>query len=433
MTKNIQGEKSKQGLLQEALFESAIDGIITINAKGMIERVNHAAAMMFGYQKSEIEGQNISMLMPSPHRESHDGYLENYKKTGRAEIIGIGREVEGRRKDGSTFPFWLAVSEVVFEGKRFFAGIIHDISDIKAAQEEIETLNKNLEKRVQERTEKLNQVVNKLIESNKRLEKEITERQAAEQALRASQKELREALAKEKELNMLKSRFVSMASHEFRTPLSTILSSTELLEAYKTTEQQSKREKHIRRVKSAVNTLNGILNDFLSLSKLEEGRVEIHPESIQLPELLEDVVEEMRGLLKKEQQLNFQNEVTLPETVLDGKLLKNILYNLLSNAVKYTPSGKQIFCKCRIFEESLHIEIKDQGIGIPEEDQTHLFTRFFRAHNAENIQGTGLGLNIVKRYLDLMNGQITFESKLGRGSTFRVQIPLGNHKADVNS
>ena len=424
MTRNLNDEHTKTDLLQEAIFESAIDGIITINERGQIERVNSAAALLFGYQKPEIEGKNISMLMPSPHRESHDRYLHNYHESGTPKIIGIGRQVEGLRKDGSTFPFWLAVSEVRFQGKRFYAGIIHDISDIKAAQDEIETLNRDLEKRVQERTEKLNQVVNKLIESNKNLEREITERQAAEEALRSSQKELEEALEKEKELNMLKSRFVSMASHEFRTPLSTILSSTELLEAYTTTDQQPKREKHIRRIKSAVNSLNGILNDFLSLSKLEEGRIQLHPETIDLPTLAESVIDEMRGLLKPGQKLIFNPSglCTNPVTV-DGKMLKNILYNLISNAIKYTLADKEITVRCGLSEDILRVEIEDQGIGIPEEDQAHLFTRFFRAHNAENIQGTGLGLNIVKRYLSLMKGSIEFVSEPGVGSTFRFFVP----------
>lgn len=425
MTRNLQDEHSKQGLLQEAIFESAIDGIITINERGSIERLNNAAAVLFGYQKSEIEGQNISMLMPSPHRESHDSYLGNYHRTGTARIIGIGRQVEGLRKDGSTFPFWLAVSEVRFHGKRFYAGIIHDISDIKAAQDEIEILNRNLEKRVQERTEKLNQVVNKLIESNKQLEREITERQAAEKALRASQTELEEALEKEKELNMLKSRFVSMASHEFRTPLSTILSSTELLEAYTTSEQQPKRDKHIRRVKSAVNSLNGILNDFLSLSKLEEGRISLQPEHVQPGELIEGAADEMRGLLRDGQHLQVDTSgLSEKPVLLDGKLLKNILYNLISNAIKYTPAGKDIFVRCRVADGELQVEVEDHGIGIPEEDQSHLFSRFFRAHNAENIQGTGLGLNIVRRYLTLMDGDISFQSTEGVGSTFRFFVPL---------
>lgn len=424
MTRNSNDEHSKIGLLQEAIFESAIDGIITINERGIIERLNNAAALLFGYSKSEVEGQNVSMLMPSPHRESHNQYLNNYHHSGQARIIGIGRQVEGLRKDGSTFPFWLAVSEVQFQGRRFYAGIIHDISDIKAAQDEIEALNKNLENRVQERTEKLNQVVNKLIESNKNLEREITERQAAEEALRSSQKELQEALEKEKELNMLKSRFVSMASHEFRTPLSTILSSTELLEAYTTSEQQPKRDKHIRRIKSAVNSLNGILNDFLSLSKLEEGRIELHPEPIDLNALTDSTIDEMRGLLKVGQQLHFTpSDLSNHPVLVDGKMLKNILYNLISNAIKYTPADKEIFVRCHLANHTFHGEIKDQGIGIPEEDQIHLFTRFFRAHNAENIQGTGLGLNIVKRYLSLMNGDISFQSEIGNGSTFRFFVP----------
>ena len=236
--------------------------------------------------------------------------------------------------------------------------------------------------------------------------------------------ETRKALEKEKELSELKSRFVSMASHEFRTPLSTILSSVSLIGRYAESTDQPKREKHVNRIKSAVRNLTGILNDFLSLSKLEEGKVDNKPEPFLIQELCEDVIDEMQGLLKPGQYFFLSTPPEPVEVTLDRRLIRNILFNLFSNAMKYSSDGKPINCICRVEDGLLLLEVRDEGIGIPEADQAHLFTRFFRAANSTNIQGTGLGLNIVKRYVELMDGSVTFASELGVGTTFTVRLPL---------
>lgn len=200
------------------IIETAIDGIITIDERGVVETINPAAAKLFGYEPEEVLGNNVNMLMPSPDRENHDGYISRYKSTGEARIIGIGREVTGRRKDGSTFPMRLAVSEIRLKGRRIFTGFIHDLTDVKEAEEKIRKLNEELEEKVVQRTEELASVVNKLLNTNRQLQHEVQERKVAEEALRQSEQETRKALEKEKELSELKSRFVSMASHEFRTP-----------------------------------------------------------------------------------------------------------------------------------------------------------------------------------------------------------------------
>jgi two-component system sensor kinase FixL len=415
---------SEEAIRLKAIFESAIDGIITIDHKGIIELVNPAASRIFGYEPSEIIGQNIRILMPSPFRQEHDGYIRNYQSTGVKRIIGIGREVKGLRKDGAVFPMRLAVSEVRLADRVLFTGFIHDISEIKEAQAEIEKLNHDLERRVEERTEKLADVVNRLISTNKALEHEVRERKSIEAALRRKERDLHTSLEKEKELNELKTRFVSMASHEFRTPLSTILSSVELVEAYVKEEQQPKRQKHIDRIKASVNNLNNILNDFLSLSRLEEGRIEQEKEYFEFRAFCHEIIDEIQLMLKPGQKLHHEGLEKTFTAFLDKKVLKNILINLLSNAVKYSPEGSPIFCRVNRNEKYLLIEIEDKGIGIPEEDQQYLFTRFFRAHNVENIKGTGLGLNIVRRYLDLLDGEIEFSSALGEGSLFKVGIPL---------
>lgn len=330
------------------------------------------------------------------------------------------------RKNGEVFPVRLAVSETIVNGRRIFTGILHDLTEVKQAQEKVTRLNRELEEKVKKRTEELANAVNKLLDSNQKLQYENQERRSAEKALRDSEKDLKKLLEKEKELSQLKSRFVTMASHEFRTPLSAILSSADLIELYTKDSPGDKRLKHVSRIKSAVNNLTNVLNDFLSLSKLEEQKVNVKFDTFQLREFCEEVVDELKGLLKPEQEIRHPFSVPNLEIFMDKKILKNILYNLLSNSIKY--SEKPIDCEVRVTDGQLLVNITDYGIGIPEEDQQHLFTRFFRAHNAENIQGTGLGLNIVKRYLDLLEGSISFESRLGKGTTFRVIVPLPDIK-----
>lgn len=407
----------------ESIIERSIDAIITIDQRGIMEYVNPATSQLFGYEAEEMLGNNVSMLMPSPDRERHDDYIDRYLKTGKRKIIGIGREVMAMHKSGKLFPVRLAVSEAWIGDKRIFIGTIHDISEVKEAQQKIIQLNKELEHRVAERTEELAHVVNKLLDANQKLLHEIQERKAIEEALRRSEEELKQALEKEKELSDLKSRFVTMASHEFRTPLTSILSSADLIEAY-TTDPDDRRRKHIMRIKSAVNNLITILNDFLSLSKLEENRIEPRMTEFDLSEFIRQLHDEIRPLLKTGQQLNVEISAEPQSIVMDQNILKNILYNLLSNAIKYSPENKAIFLGVERKNASLRIIVKDEGIGIPAEDLPLLFTRFFRARNVDNVQGTGLGLNIVKRYLQLLDGDINVESQVGKGTTFKLLIPI---------
>jgi two-component system sensor kinase FixL len=413
--------------LLDALFQTAVDGMIVINSRGIMCVVNPAVTVLFGYTEVELIGQNISILMPPSDSRQHDTYMHNYMRTGEKKIIGIGREVQGKKKDGTIFPFRLAVSQVQKEGEPFFAGIIHDVSKQKAAEAEIMQLNSILETRIHERTERLAQVVNKLLQTNEALQTEIAERKHAEDALRKSQQEVENALMSERELSELKSRFISTASHEFRTPLSTILSSTALIERYASkSEQYTQQQKHIQRIKLSVNNLTGILNDFLSLSRLEEGKVSANMTTFNFTELVNEVIEEMEVYAKPDQKIEYTDEGDSHsfEVLLDRHFLKNILINLTSNALKYSENGKIVRIKSHSCAQYVHISISDEGMGIPESEQEHLFERFFRAQNATNIQGTGLGLNIVQRYVQLMQGQITFKSQLNEGTTFFIKIPL---------
>jgi PAS domain S-box-containing protein len=234
--------------------------------------------------------------------------------------------------------------------------------------------------------------------------------------------ELISLLEREKELNELKSRFVSMASHEFRSPLSVILSSIGLIESYSVAEQQEERKKHTRRIKSSVKNLVDILNNFLSLDKLEQGKIEVNREIFDLREFSSDIVEEINAIKKDGQKIeiahNGENEIFQ-----DRKILRNILLNLFSNAIKYSDNNKKIHFTTSVQDGTVSISIRDEGIGIPEEEQQNMFKTFYRAKNTNNIQGTGLGLNIVKKYVELVDGHIRFSSRYNEGTAFTVECP----------
>jgi len=230
-----------------------------------------------------------------------------------------------------------------------------------------------------------------------------------------------QALEKEKELNKMKSNFVSMASHEFRTPLSTILSSVSLLEFYKTTETQNKRDKHIHRIKSAVNELVATLEEFLSLEKIEEGKVSVKNETLNIRQLAENIRLKFNSELKTGQTIKYCH-MGSDNVCLDGGFLNHILTNLLSNAIKYSPENSSILFDTSVENNTITLRVKDNGIGISPEDQKHLFERFFRASNTGSIKGTGLGLHIVKRYVELLGGTINVKSAINEGTEFTVKI-----------
>ncbi len=422
-TPNFTQKDASKDLLT-SIVEMAIDGILLIDQSGHILMVNSASTQLFGYEREEMLGQNISMLMPSPDRENHDGYLHNYRTTGIKKIIGIGREVRGCKKDGTQFPIRLAVSALDIDGTEYYTGIVQDISDMKAAQQKIINLNQELEQNVLDKTLELQDTVNLLLDTNQQLNKSIEKHKSYEVALLATRDELRKSLEKEIELNSLKSRFVSMASHEFKTPLSSILSSASLISKYVTTEQETDRSRHVERIKSSVNHLNGILIDFLSLTRIDEGHFTPVITRFSINDLLINLQTEALDLLKKDQELMCHHSVEHVQMNSDKNVIRNILYNLISNAIKYSGEGKKIHCTIAQDNDKIKIIIKDEGMGIPKDDQKHIGSRFFRAANVINVPGTGLGLNIVISYLHTLSGELTFESQQGKGSTFTIHIPL---------
>ncbi|ARV14792.1 sensor histidine kinase [Polaribacter sp. SA4-12] len=231
---------------------------------------------------------------------------------------------------------------------------------------------------------------------------------------------LTEALHNEKMVNEMKTAFVSMASHEFRTPLTSVMSSAILLNKYNNLQQYNKQPRHINRIKSSVKQLTEILEDFLSMDKLERGIVKTNKDSFNLKILTQEILKELEWSLKEKQLIHFEYKGD-SMVVLDRKILKNVFMNLITNAIKY--SDTDILVTTTVKDNIVSIGFIDKGIGIPKEDQKHLFSKFFRAKNAANIQGTGLGLSIVKHYVDLLNGEISYESKLGEGSKFYISLP----------
>ncbi len=406
------------------IFQGSAEGIIIVNKDGSILMANAVAETMFGYSPNELTEKSIDDLLPARFRQHHSAHRDTYSQHPKPRRMGIGRDLVALRKDKSEFPVEVSLSHKELEGHFLIMAFIIDITERKAAEEALRQSEEQLiiyaaelEKKVKARTEALNESIIKLETANKDLQEQIKERKKAEE-------ETRRALEKEKELNELKSRFVSTASHEFRTPLSTILSSASLVDSYKETGDVEKIEKHVKRIKSSVSHLTGILNDFLSLGKLEEGKIELTTEGIHLESFIREICEEMVSNLQDGQKINAEFVCDNEEIESDPKLLRNILFNLISNASKYSAVGKPIHLKCTCEKNALILEVRDEGIGIPVEDVKHITERFFRASNVINIQGSGLGLNIVKRYIDLLGGNIHFSSKIEKGTTFIVTLPI---------
>lgn len=393
---NMEG---KEGV--DALFLYATEGIIVANRLGEIIKVNPSAERLFGYEKDTLLGQKIEVLIPKRLSDKHVAHRDKFAVNPHARSMGAAMVLHGVKKDGSEFPVEISLSPYSRDNNDYVIAFIVDITLRKQAEEKLKNYSMELERQVKNRT---------LI-----LEEAIEE-------LEKTKLDLYNALSKERELNELKSRFVSMASHEFRTPLTTMLSSLSLIKRYAETSDLVSQGKHINKIKGSINNLTDILNDFLSVSKLEEGKINYHPTEQNLNLFIADIVSEMSAMAHNGQKFN-QTYVGNKKVFIDTKLLKNVLFNLISNAIKFSPENGLIDIHTVADDKQIMISVKDNGIGIPKEDQKHLFERFFRGHNATNIQGTGLGLNIVSKYLELMNASISCSSEENKGTLFIITIP----------
>lgn len=375
----VTNEKLERALaFQKAILENAGVMLIVTDKNGLIRFFNPEASHITGYTEDELIDQQTPLIfhdrteIEKIRKELFNEFgttirddFEVITEKARRNILEEA-EYKYRRKDGSIFPISLTITVIWDKNQQVvgYMGVGIDISERKKAEAD-----------------------------------------------------LRESLKREKELGELKSRFVSMASHEFRTPLSTVLSSAYLIEKYTTTEQQPKREKHIQRIISSVNTLTDILNDFLSVGKIEEGKIQVRLSEFNIQRNVDSVVQEMQTSAKKGQYIDYTHEGK-EMVYLDPSLLKHIVMNLVSNAIKFSSEGTIITVDTFVNENRIELSVKDNGIGISMEDQEHLMERFYRGSNATNIQGTGLGLHIVAKYAELMNGSVKYISELEKGTTF---------------
>ncbi len=400
----------KDNSLLNFLSESISEGVVIVDHNQQIVSVNNSLVEMFGYSSEELLGRHLDILIPKEIHKKHKTYVKEFVNKSDKRQMGHGRNLYGVHKNGNYIPVEAGLNPFEWKQETYVMALVIDISARLEQEKKIINLNAALEERIQERTKELNITVDEL-------QTEIEKRKIAE-------KKIKSALKKEKELNELKTKFLSMVSHEFKTPLSGILTSTILLGKYKLAEQQDKRDKHLRIITDKVHYLNNILNDFLSIERLDSGKEVYKPTTFKLSKVINEVVYNANMLLKDGQRIEFPPEVDEYTLTQDEKIMELCLSNLIHNAIKYSPENTTINLDVTSSDKILTIKVTDQGMGIPEVAQPHIFSRYFRAENAINDQGTGIGLNIVKGHLKNLGGTASFVSKENKGSTFTITIPL---------
>ncbi|SHF75404.1 PAS/PAC sensor signal transduction histidine kinase [Salegentibacter echinorum] len=394
----------------DTLFEAASEGVIVVNDQQIIVSANLATLNMFGYQKKDLLGKDLNILIPMKYKHKHPKHFKGFMKDGKKRQMGHGKgELYGVKKDGTQFPVEAGLNPFQIDGESYVMSLIVDISARKEHQKRIKELNNELEGKIKVRTQELRHTV-------KSLEEEITKRREAE-------KRITLALKQEKELSELKTSFLSLVSHEFKTPLSGILTSATLAGKYTKEEQQEKRDKHLTTIKNKVQYLNNILNDFLSLERLESGNVNYKYTAFSLNKLVNEVIYNANVTLKYGQEIVYKKDMEDVILYQDERILELVLSNLIGNSIKYSPEDSTIYFRIFPKKNRIIFEVEDEGIGIPKKDQKNIFERYFRAKNALLDQGTGIGLNIVKVHVENMGGSIVFESEENKGSKFTVELP----------
>jgi PAS domain S-box-containing protein len=399
------------------LFQAASEGIIVVDSRQIVVAANLAAEEMFGYKQGELLSQHLDRLVPKDYHHVHHKHVDQFIDNSEKRQMGHGRDLYGVRKDGSLFPVEAGLNPFEIDGEKYVMSLIIDITIRKETQRQIRELNTELEEKIELRTRELSESVEDLKNLNVELGEEINRRKEAEE-------KIKDALQKEKELNELKTKFLSLVSHEFKTPLSGILTSATLAEKYTKEEQQPKREKHLVTIRNKVHYLNNILNDFLSIERLDSGRGQYKFSKFRLKRLINEVIYNANITLKDGQEISYPKDIEDVELFMDEKILELILSNLLGNAIKYSPENTSIQFMVDFHDDLIVFKIKDQGRGIPKKDQKHIFERYFRAENALLDQGTGIGLNIAKTHLENLGGTIQFESEENKGTTFTIEVPM---------
>jgi len=373
----------------KAIFEHSSIGILICEANGNISNMNGFALKMFGYEPEEIIGKPVEILIPKAMRNPHISFRDNYMKRPEVKLMSRNTELKGEKKNGEEFYVEISLSFFYLNNELKVIAFINDVSERTTAQKSLTEYMEQLEEKVEERT-----------------------------------KELSNALKKEQELSVLKSRFVSMASHEFRTPLAGILSSSNIIEKYLELGDAEKIPSHLEKIKLSVRNLTSILNDFLSVDRLDQGNIKARPSSFELLPYLTSVINEINAMTIKDRIITLESSIDGTKCFQDQDMLKNIINNLIFNAIKYSPEDKPVVVKVEKKKNQIIITVIDQGIGIPQKDQDHLFERFFRAQNTTAIQGTGLGLNLAQKFAEFIDGNISFTSTENKGSEFSVTFAM---------
>lgn len=370
-------ENQNQALLV-AILETAVDAIIVIDDRGIIQTANPASTKLFGYSKSEMMGENVSLLMPSPDRERHDGYLQRYLETGQSRIIGTGREVIGKRKDSSTFPMHLAVSKLPLGDEVLFAGIIRDISNIKRAERELAKANEQLEQRLQERTEELHAAQAELLKSEKL----------------ATLGHVSGGIA-----------------HEIRNPLNAVRTSVYYLSHAKSPTPEKINE-HLQRIDRQVSLIDDVVTALSDIARLPEPALR----PCDLSELLHKIV----SALSIPDAITVQ--ISLPSESFTGSIdpiqISIVFRNLLQNALDSMPDGGQITITGKREDDGIVVQISDTGVGIADHELQKITEPLF----STKARGMGLGLAISVAILHKNRGRLAVESRRGEGSVFSVYL-----------
>jgi len=406
-TNTVVFEKDNDLINKSLKVESV--GIILLDAQQHIIEANQSAERMFGYKIKELNQLHLQVLFSDANTIELENQLKVFLNQGVKEKKEKNLSIYGMHKSKSMFPVELSLNVFKLCDKEYIMALVTDISTRKEQEEKLSKLNAKFEQKIILKTKELNETISQLEHEN---------------MLRVdAEKDINIAFRRERELNKLKTNFLSLVSHEFKTPLSGILTSIILLGKYNLAEQQEKRDKHIKIITDKVQYLNNILNDFLSLEKLETGNINYNLSTFKLGKVIKEVVSNANILLKKGQKIDYPNHIDEISLFQDEKIIELTLSNLINNAIKYSSENSVIAIRVRQDLEITTLEIIDDGIGIPKIDQKNIFNRYFRAENALLTEGTGIGLNISKTHIENLGGSINFESAENKGTTFTISIP----------
>ena len=406
-TNTVVFEKDNDLINKSLKVESV--GIILLDAQQHIIEANQSAERMFGYKIKELNQLHFQVLFSDANTIQLENQLKVFLNQGVKEKKEKNLSIYGMHKSKSMFPVELSLNVFKLCDKEYIMALVTDISKRKEQEVRISKLNAEFEQKIILRTKELNETISQLEHEN---------------MLRVdAEKDINIAFRRERELNKLKTNFLSLVSHEFKTPLSGILTSIILLGKYNLAEQQEKRDKHIKIITDKVQYLNNILNDFLSLEKLETGNINYNLSTFKLGKVIKEVVSNANILLKEGQTIDYSDSIDEISLFQDEKIIELTLSNLINNAIKYSSENSVIAIRVRQDLEITTLEIIDDGIGIPKIDQKNIFNRYFRAENALLTEGTGIGLNISKTHIENLGGSINFESTENKGTTFTISIP----------